>query len=295
MFPIYVCDDQFQMPDDPICYIIAKNGVFIKKSTGIVNSLTKVKQISFLEELTQTASIDIPKIPSKLVGHVIGFFRDVYDEYKSEAAVLLYYNQENKQFRIHAPKQTVSAASVNYKPENENGPEGYVLLGTIHSHANMSAFHSGTDVHDEEDFDGLHITFGRMANQNIDMCSSIAINGHRVPIPPDKYLDGIKKVETKRTPTATATPAKTKDDGTVERTIPVKGADGVVRQVKTSTTAPIPPRDAAKYPTAKSTSFMTAGTTMLGWELEDRTGEVTYPKTWMDNVKKHTYTHGKTD
>jgi len=41
-------------------------------------------------------------------------------------------------------------------------PEGFELFGTIHSHAGISAFHSGTDDRDEIHFDGLHITVGNL-------------------------------------------------------------------------------------------------------------------------------------
>lgn len=56
---------------------------------------------------------------------------------------------------------------VSKEPDVQPGEEvteefNYSLFGTIHSHAAVGAFHSGTDDNDEKKFDGLHITIGNV-------------------------------------------------------------------------------------------------------------------------------------
>ena len=256
MFPIYINDENMtELPSDNFCYIIAKDGIYLKKSTGLIESVVKVDRISFLKDLKSHADIDIPKLPTKLVGNILGFFRDIYDEYKSEAVVLLYFNEKTGEFKVHAPMQVVSGGAADYKPENIEGPAGFLLYGTIHSHANMGAFHSGTDIRDEENFDGLHITFGRMATEKFDIEASIAVNGHRVSVDPRDYLEGIDKKSASNTPGTGDIPG---------RSVPVKDASGVVKY----------------YGGVRQVTW--EGT----WELIDKTGEVTYPTEWFERVSK---------
>jgi len=184
-------EGKLNIPPDETCYIIAKGGIYLKKKLDLVESLTPVDKISFLEDMPTYASLDIPKIPARQFGSIVGFFRKVESMYKSEAIVLLYYNKSKKTYRIYVPKQEVSGASLSYT--GEHTIKDHILIGSIHSHSSRSAFHSGVDVGDEEKFDGIHMTLGKMDNANFfDLCGSIAINALRVPISPEEYVDGLE-------------------------------------------------------------------------------------------------------
>lgn len=138
--------------------------------------------------------------PVEKFRYVMKYFQQIYDAHKTEAAVLLMVNMTTKQWEVaFVPQLDCSGGGVNYvvpQPSLEdvpadskkrryyeaifNDPEakalmvraneeyqklinsGYVLYGTIHSHCNFSAFHSGTDDADETAFDGLHITIGNV-------------------------------------------------------------------------------------------------------------------------------------
>lgn len=179
------------MPSDDTCYIIGKNGIYLKKTLDLIESLTPVDKISFLEDVQTFAKMKIPKLPTKLFANILGFFRDVYKLYSSESIALLYYNKSDKSYKVFIPEQEVSGASLSYKTDQTI--KDHLLVGSIHSHASMSAFHSGTDVHDEEKFDGLHITIGKVNdNEFFDVCGSIAVNGMRVVIDPIEYVDGLE-------------------------------------------------------------------------------------------------------
>lgn len=132
--------------------------------------------------------------PLEQLHNTMAYFKAIYDKYGTEACVLLMFNNETKEWRTLKVLQIgASAGSVTYiYPSNgpsKNKPktkeifedkrlsklqlkvwdkyqelykEGFRIIGTIHSHGNMNAFHSGTDDNDEYNFDGLHITIGKV-------------------------------------------------------------------------------------------------------------------------------------
>ena len=112
--------------------------------------------------------IYLPKIPLSVVTKIHNFFRYVYAEFSSEAIVLIWYNFNTRKWAIEVPEQKVSGASCDYDRDQTINDKlisgGFTFVGTIHSHGTMSAFHSGTDDKDEFNFDGLHITFGKVNN-----------------------------------------------------------------------------------------------------------------------------------
>lgn len=193
MFKVVLNDGQTPMPEDDIYYIIAKEGVYLKKKLGIMESIAPVKNISILQSVASSAKMHIQPIPGKWIAKVINFFKAVYTEYRSEAIVLLFYNEETGQHKIVPPHQKVAGASCDY--DKGMTIDGYTMIGTIHSHANMSAFHSGVDDSDEEHFDGLHITLGNLGDKNPSISTSIVSNGFRQMIDPCEYVTNLSLVE----------------------------------------------------------------------------------------------------
>lgn len=191
MFPVHVNDGTTDIPNDDICYIVAKEGVFLKKKVGIMESIAPVDNISILESVDSMARMNIKKIPGGQFARVIAFFRAVYAEYYGEAIVLLFYDEEKRVYKIVPPHQKVTAAACDYNKGITI--DSMQMIGTIHSHANMSAFHSGTDDSDEEHFDGLHITIGNMKDEDVSITASIVANGHRFVINPEDYVERLVK------------------------------------------------------------------------------------------------------
>ena len=142
-------------------------GVYRLIDNKLCKAVTKIKNFDnkgeIKEELTE---IRLPKLPYDLYKQIYSFFKSVYTEHKSEVAVLLWYNFERKDWFIEVPKQKVSGASVNYDRDLEENKKleskGYICVGSIHSHCEMGAFHSGTDDGDEYNFDGFHMTIGKV-------------------------------------------------------------------------------------------------------------------------------------
>lgn len=188
---IYINKQDTKINENETCYIIAKGGIYLKKKLDLIESLTPVDKISFLEDISTFAKINIPKISKENFGQIIGFFKEVYNLYHSESMVLLFYNKEKQDYKIYVPSQIVSGAGIKY--ETDKTFKNYVLVGSIHSHANFSAFHSPIDKNDETNFDGLHITVGHlMDDPYFDICGSIAINKMRVAIEPKDYIEDIE-------------------------------------------------------------------------------------------------------
>ncbi len=190
MFPIIVNDGQTPFPSDDIYYIVCKEGIYLKKRLGVMESIAPVKEISILQSIDAMAKMHIRKIPAKQSKQVVNFFKAVYAEHYAEAIVLLFYNQKTKHHKIICPFQEVSGGSADYN--KAISIEGYDMIGTIHSHAAMSAFHSGIDDADEKSFDGLHITFGNMRDDDISISASIVANGYRVIVDPRDYINQLE-------------------------------------------------------------------------------------------------------
>lgn len=195
LFPIYFYDGG-NVPKDDICYIITKKGPMIKKNLGMVESLVPVKDISILQELQSYVKLNIPKIPEDMVASILTFFRAIYNKHSAEAIVLIFYNENTKEYIIEPPPQEGNSASLDYTKGTLHF-DGFTLIGTAHSHGSMSAFHSSVDDKDEESFDGLHITFGNVNADQFTLSCSVVSNGYRSIVEPEMYMGGVKKLEIK--------------------------------------------------------------------------------------------------
>lgn len=199
MFPILIYDSQKELPEKGNYFVLAGNGLWMHKDTGICRCFVPVDRASFLEDLNvkKQLSIDLPKISCFNLNKVKYFFKIVLEKFKSESIVLIYFNKEKKQYKIIAPEQVVSHSSVRYKRKPVSNTEemsGCVFVGTIHSHCDFEAFHSSVDIDDELDLDGFHITIGNNDKDVITIKSSIVINGYRIQTSPEDHFDGVKKI-----------------------------------------------------------------------------------------------------
>ena len=133
------------------------------------------------------------------------FFRRVWYQYKGEAEVNLLYSKADKKYKLVARPQNVSGGGVSYSPKirgeedpvevqfySEQRKQGWLRVGTIHSHCDFGAFHSGTDTHDEEHQDGVHITCGNVNRKHFSMVASLVCNGNRFQVDPENVVFGIE-------------------------------------------------------------------------------------------------------
>ena len=190
MFPIYLADRTDMNPKDDICYIVAKNGLFVKKKLGIMESITPVNDIPTLEyEVTPYVKMRLPKIPKPIFCSIFSLFRKVYELYRTESTALLFYDEKKKKFKVGVPYQKVSFTGCEVI--KMGSPNGYITIGSVHSHCNFSAFHSGTDIIDEEYIEGLHITIGNVDEDQFSIVASIVSNKKRFKVDPLDFINGV--------------------------------------------------------------------------------------------------------
>jgi hypothetical protein len=263
MFKVFVNDGTQEMPDDDIMYIVGKEGIFLKKKMGVMESIAPVKNISILESVASMARMHIPPIPGPTFAKTVSFFREVYKEYYGESIVLIFFNEETEKYKMFPPSQKVTAGSLEYN--RGITIEGWTMIGTIHSHGSMSAFHSGVDDDDEKTFDGLHITVGNVKDEEVSISASIVSNGHRFMIEPSQYIKQVKK---------------TKE----------------IDEEKTSYATKVYKYD----PAQKKMVFDTAASkrSAYSWRKYDKRYKIMvpesrgkHPEAWMNNVEKGTYTY----
>lgn len=192
MFPVFVNDGQHEVPDSDIYYIVAKEGLFLKKRVGVMESIAPVSNISILDSVESDAKLHISKMPASKFAKIVEFFRAVYKKYYAESIVLLFYDEERKRHHVVPPYQKVTSGSLDYN--RGISIDGMTMIGTIHSHGRMSAFHSGVDDSDEETFDGLHITIGDVDEEEFSVSASIVVNGHRFMVDPCDYVQRLELV-----------------------------------------------------------------------------------------------------
>lgn len=198
MFPVYVLEEDTVLPQEGTFYVVASNGLFIHKQTGILNSVAKVENIPFLREYASSLDLNLPKIPLEISWKIQNFFKNVVHKYSTEATVTLYYNKENRKYRVHVPKQFCSHASVHYEKiafSHLESMKDFLCVGTIHSHCDFAAFHSGVDVGDELDFDGIHITFGNNDRDVFSISASVVANSDRMLVHACGVMSGVEEVE----------------------------------------------------------------------------------------------------
>jgi hypothetical protein len=193
MFPIYLMDENFQEPEDSIYYLVSSSGYFLVKKYELFTSVIKVNDLPGLQPVSESLTRNMAKIPYEdILRPVIAFFSELTHTHRTEAEAYLYYSAEKKEYKIVIPDQQPRAANVPYKTNlkehAETRVEGYLLVGDIHSHANMNAFHSGGDAHDEDTFEGIHITVGNLKSVPTISCSFV-VNRKRFMLDVNEVID----------------------------------------------------------------------------------------------------------
>ncbi len=182
MLPIYLKDQDFTAPDDPIYYLLTKDGLFLVKRTPFFEAAVPAAGIPWLEPQEPGVKLTSPPLPAELLLRALAFFRAVYARYKSEAVALLAWRETTRTYELVIPHQTVGGGHCDYQVRDF--PAGLTRLGTIHSHAGLEAFHSERDDADERFEDGFHLTMGNI-DGDLTLSCSVVVQGQRGQIPPE--------------------------------------------------------------------------------------------------------------
>jgi hypothetical protein len=176
MVPVYLKDEGFEPPPDPIHYLVTADGLFLVKDNPAFRSCVRVRGIRGLQGQREEVQWKLPPVPGALLQRAVGLFREVYRRHRSEAIVLLFYDLAAREYEIGVPEQSVAGGHLNYVPGPT--PPGKLRVGTLHSHAGADAFHSPVDHGDEEHDDGLHVTVGNL-DGIFSLACSLVVDGRR--------------------------------------------------------------------------------------------------------------------
>lgn len=180
-FPIVGADAPLDDIDLP-AFVVARDGLYLRKRSLLGLSQTKVERIAHLPEASEFIEHALPRLPSELLGRTLGFFKAVYRERKSEAIVLLLWGPAG--FALAVPAQKVSGWSLEFSVDDGDVLDGHRVVGTIHSHGALSAGASVIDEADEAKLDGLHLVVGDLDRRHPSVSAAIAIDGRRFDVPP---------------------------------------------------------------------------------------------------------------
>ncbi len=197
--PIVFNIDGVEEPDTNLFFKIAANGIFKVRKTPFYRATTRTDaHVPGLLPGQDELEYELPRLPKALLEDTLAFFAHVYREHRGEAIVILFYNHENQEYRIGVPPQRVPGYYLHNGDwraylELDYGvaprPEGFLRLGTIHSHAYMSAYASATDHADESHEDGLHIVYGAIDRVEPSRCAAFVADKVRFNIEPDEILE----------------------------------------------------------------------------------------------------------
>ena len=174
-------------------FVIGGRQRYLHKKMHFGNVLVPVEKIDTLPDLDPKwkayAWFDIPPIPAAMIGQAWSFFRSVYNNRKSEAMLDLYHHREHG-YRFFVPPQIASGGGVKCVRDPEHIEVGWRLVGTIHSHCDMTAYHSGTDTHDADGHDGIHFTIGHVTKNPCQIAVMASANGIRWDLKIEDVVDG---------------------------------------------------------------------------------------------------------
>jgi hypothetical protein len=165
-----------------IFWIAAKNGYYLHRPSILGNAIIPNTPATLTDFPHKTGYLDytFPRLPDWIINQAIHFFTRTYDRLGTEAEVLISYNPNAEpNLRLFVPPQRVTSASVHSAFDPSHLGRGWQLLGSIHSHCNFSAFHSGTDHADASDFEGIHITIGNLKAPRPSFAAMVTAGGVR--------------------------------------------------------------------------------------------------------------------
>jgi hypothetical protein len=144
-------------------YVVGSNGLFLRKVNSLYASTQKADKVSCAGEAKEFCNTLFSAMPRRILDEMTAFAKAIYDRDKAEAAAVMYYHPDSDEWSWDVPDQetTPNGLSVDYK-EPPPPPPGSILFGSFHSHADSGAFQSGTDHKDEKNFDGIHVTVGKL-------------------------------------------------------------------------------------------------------------------------------------
>jgi hypothetical protein len=151
-------------------YVPAAEGLYLRKPT--IFGPCMLPQTSWPDHLAKMGdykkgmfTFEGTKVSPQIMAKAVDFFKKVNKKYGTEAEVIILWEPKKKEYDLFIPYQACTGVSVNSIYDPADIPLGWMVVGTMHSHCDMGAFHSGTDEADAKTFNGLHITVGTLSTE----------------------------------------------------------------------------------------------------------------------------------
>lgn len=179
-----------EKPED-LFWLAARNGYFVHRPMAIGQVILPhaPQQLPEWPHKTPVFMYKFQPIPKEIISQTLDFFRRIWLKNKSEAEILLTYNEQENKIGIFVPPQRCGPGSVNSAFNPEHLQRGWQLIGSIHSHCNFGAGHSGTDLGDAAEFDGIHITIGHVDTDKPSFATMVMVAKHRVDYKIEEIAD----------------------------------------------------------------------------------------------------------
>jgi len=160
----------------PIKYTVEnKTASVLKVVNNIIGRSVSVSEDEFgsdvLASVQEQATYNMPKIPKALIDKLDEFFRLIHAQHGTESIVILTFDptkNDSSGWGVLVPEQENTSVHCKYDADSIAilKPDDVIIVGSVHSHPEMSAYASGTDHADQADFDGIHITYGWQKSVN---------------------------------------------------------------------------------------------------------------------------------
>ncbi|MEQ9379881.1 MAG: hypothetical protein RJP95_03405, partial [Pirellulales bacterium] len=188
--PVYVKQQEnAPLPEDPVYYLLTSDNLYLCRNHPLYRSC--VPAPLWPTELCPHATSLAPRfplVPQHEFERICGFLGHVSDDRGAEAIALLAWDNVEGVVRTIVPRQvsavgnggwgTTYPIGVKYECPRDLPPH-WTLFCDVHSHCELSAYASQTDIDDEENFTGLHIVVGRMHQEPPDFHVEAAVDGAR--------------------------------------------------------------------------------------------------------------------
>jgi proteasome lid subunit RPN8/RPN11 len=171
--PILLKTEADVRAEENLYYEVASNGIFQVTDTELYRAVTQVtREVPGLYPSRERLEMRFPPLPAEPLEEVLAFFAEVNHRFQGEAIVMIFFDPEARSYDYgSAPR-----------------PEGHRLFGTIHSHADLSAYSSSVDCDDERFGDGLHVVYGHFGSSALSRSAGFAAGGRRFHVEPAQVL-----------------------------------------------------------------------------------------------------------
>lgn len=157
-------------------YLLGTNKAYVILNSPLVSGVLEAKDIEMLKAFVDDPVMELPtglawtapKIPGQILSEILGIIKAFPN---NEVQVYLLYNFTRKEWKSYLPKQAGTPSFVTSQDDRDD-MDGFALVGMVHSHPNMRAFWSSTDMRTNKEMGGIHMVFGTQNGEAVQhMCT----------------------------------------------------------------------------------------------------------------------------